>query len=84
MDGLLEASIAELQTRMARGEIASLDLVRAYLARIEAYDQKGPTLNAVSTTNPDALEIAAALDAERAERGPRGPLHGIPIIVKDN
>jgi Asp-tRNA(Asn)/Glu-tRNA(Gln) amidotransferase A subunit family amidase len=84
MDGLLEASIAELQTRMTRGEITSLDLVRAYLARIEAYDQKGPTLNAVSAINPDALEIAAALDAERAERGPRGPLHGIPIIVKDN
>jgi Asp-tRNA(Asn)/Glu-tRNA(Gln) amidotransferase A subunit family amidase len=84
MDGLLEAPIAELQARMTRGEITSLDLVRAYLARIEAYDQKGPTLNAVSTINPDALEIAAALDAERAERGPRGPLHGIPIIVKDN
>jgi len=84
LDGLLEASIAELQTRMTRGEITSLDLVRAYLARIEAYDQKGPTLNAVSTINPDALEIAAALDAERAEGGPRGPLHGIPIIVKDN
>ena len=84
MDDLLEASIAELQARMTRGEITSLDLVRAYLARIEAYDQKGPTLNAVSAINPDALEIAAALDAERAERGPRGPLHGIPIIVKDN
>jgi amidase len=84
MDGLLEASIAELQARMTRGEITSLDLVRAYLARIEAYDQKGPALNAVNAINPDALEIAAALDAERAERGPRGPLHGIPVIVKDN
>ena len=84
MDGLLEASIAELQTRMTRGEITSQDLVRAYLARIEAYDQKGPTLNAVSAINPGALEIAAALDAKRAEHGPRGLLHGIPIIVKDN
>jgi Asp-tRNA(Asn)/Glu-tRNA(Gln) amidotransferase A subunit family amidase len=84
MDGLMEASIAELQARMTRGEITSLDLVRAYLARIEAYDQKGPALNSVSTINPDALAIAAALDAERAERGPRGPLHGIPVIVKDN
>jgi Asp-tRNA(Asn)/Glu-tRNA(Gln) amidotransferase A subunit family amidase len=55
-----------------------------YLARIRAYDQQGPALNAISTLNPDALAEAAALDTERATRGPRGPLHGIPVIVKDN
>ena len=57
---------------------------RRYLERIEAIDRSGPTLRSVIEINPDALRIAAALDAERAERRPRGPLHGIPILLKDN
>jgi Asp-tRNA(Asn)/Glu-tRNA(Gln) amidotransferase A subunit family amidase len=55
-----------------------------YLARIEAYDKKGPKLNAMVALNPNALARAQALDAERQRKGPRGPLHGIPIVVKDN
>lgn len=54
------------------------------LARIEAYDNQGPKLNAVITLNPKALETARALDAERKSKGPRSPLHGIPVLLKDN
>ncbi|MCX7706735.1 MAG: amidase family protein, partial [Anaerolineae bacterium] len=64
--------------------LTAVALVENYLARIEAIDRAGPRLNSVIEVNPDALEIAAALDRERAERGPRGPLHGVPILVKDN
>ena len=71
MDQLLEASIPELQARLTRGEITSRDLVQAYLARIDAYDQKGPTLNAVSAINLRALEMASELDAERADERKR-------------
>src|SRR5439155_11715219 len=55
-----------------------------YLSRIEAFDRQGPALRSVIETNPDALAIADRLDAERRSRGPRGPLHGIPVLVKDN
>lgn len=79
-----ELTIYELQQRMAAGQLTARELTEAYLARIAAVDQAGPRLNAVIEVNPDALEIADALDAERAERGPRGPLHGIPILIKDN
>jgi Asp-tRNA(Asn)/Glu-tRNA(Gln) amidotransferase A subunit family amidase len=79
-----EKSIAELQAAMTRGAVTSRQLVEAYLARIEAYDQAGPALNAFISLNPRTLETADALDRERRERGPRGPLHGIPIVVKDN
>ncbi|MEX2581644.1 MAG: amidase family protein [Gemmatimonadota bacterium] len=79
-----EASIAELQGAMTNGRSSSVELVDAYLARIEAYDQSGPALNAILRINPAARTEAARLDRERAERGPRGPLHGIPIILKDN
>jgi len=81
---LVEASIDALQRRMAAGELTALTLTRQYLARIEAIDQAGPELRAVIETNPDAEAIAAALDEERRVRGPRGPLHGIPILLKDN
>ena len=81
---LLNATIPELQAALAAGQVTSRDLVTMYLARIQAYDQQGPSLNAISTLNPTALAEADALDAERAARGPRGPLHGIPIVVKDN
>jgi amidase len=80
----LEATIPELQHAMERGELTSVDLVDFYLARIAAYDDAGPKLNAFITVNPHAREEAAALDAERAVPGPRGPLHGIPVVVKDN
>lgn len=79
-----EVSIPELQRRMAEGRLTCRRLVEMYLARIEALDGQGPALRSVIETNPDALEIADALDRERAERGARGPLHGIPVLLKDN
>ena len=79
-----EKSIAELQDAMTRGAVTSRQLVEGYLSRIAAYDQHGPALNAFIALNPRALETADALDSERRERGPRGPLHGIPVVVKDN
>jgi amidase len=81
---LEEATITDLQTAMAAGPLTSLELVRRYRARIEAIDRRGPRLNAVIEENPDAESIAAALDAERRARGARGPLHGIPVLIKDN
>ena len=79
-----EATIAELQAAMTAGRLSSRRLTRAYLRRIRQLDLSGIKLNSVTEVNPDALEIAAALDAERRRKGPRGPLHGIPILVKDN
>src|SRR5579862_4917879 len=79
-----EASISEMQTVMESGDKSSVSLVKSYLKRIEEIDRRGPALSSVLELNPDALEIAAALDKERKERGPRGPLHGIPILIKDN
>jgi Asp-tRNA(Asn)/Glu-tRNA(Gln) amidotransferase A subunit family amidase len=79
-----EKSIEELQRAMQAGEITSRRLVDLYLARIEAYDKQGPALNAIVAVNPRAREAADALDAERASRGARGPLHGVPVLVKDN
>lgn len=81
---VMERSIEELQRAMQAGEVTSRQLVDMYLARIAAYDQQGPALNAIAALNPRAREAADALDRERASRGPRGPLHGIPILVKDN
>ncbi len=79
-----EASITELQAAMTSGETTSAEITTAYLARIRAYDQAGAELNAMIRLNPNALAEAEALDRERAARGPRGPLHGVPIILKDN
>lgn len=79
-----EKSIAELQDALTSGRVTSRDLVRAYLARIAAYDRSGPKLNAIIVTNPRAIDDADALDRERREKGPRGPLHGIPVVIKDN
>ena len=79
-----EMTIQELQARMAAGTLTSRGLVEMYLARIAAIDRQGPTLNAIIEINPDALAIATALDAERRQSGARGPLHGIPILLKDN
>jgi Asp-tRNA(Asn)/Glu-tRNA(Gln) amidotransferase A subunit family amidase len=79
-----EKTISELQAALASGAVTSRGLVLAYLARIRAYDLQGPQINSMIAMNPRVLAIADALDAERAARGPRGPLHGIPIVVKDN
>ena len=81
---LEEATIAGLQEMMAAGKETSESLVSLYLERIEKIDRSGPGLNSVLQTNPDALAIARDLDRERREKGPRGPLHGIPIVIKDN
>ncbi|MFN2206885.1 MAG: amidase [Candidatus Promineifilaceae bacterium] len=79
-----ERTVAGWQEAMERGEITAVGLVEYYLARIEQIDRSGPALNSVLELNPDALAIAAALDAERTDRGSRGPLHGIPIMIKGN
>jgi amidase len=79
-----EATIVELQARMQAGELSGRALSKAYLDRIDALDRHGPELRHVIETNADALEIAAALDAERKARDARGPLHGIPVLLKDN
>jgi len=81
---LIEVTIAELQARMAAGQLTAVELVREYKARIEAIDREGPKVNSVLELNPDAEAIAAALDEERSKKGPRGPLHGIPLLIKDN
>ena len=81
---LQHTSIVELQSEMASGRLTATTLVQRYLARIEALDRAGPRLNAVLEVNPEALEIAAALDRERREGRVRGPLHGIPLLLKDN
>jgi Asp-tRNA(Asn)/Glu-tRNA(Gln) amidotransferase A subunit family amidase len=83
-DIVFEASITDLQRAMAQGKVSSVELVDAYLARIAAYDTKGPALNAIIRLNPSARADAAALDAERKAGHVRGPLHGIPLILKDN
>jgi len=81
---LEEATVASLQQRMESGRDTARTLAEKYLARIEAIDRGGPALHSVIETNPDALAIADQLDAERKARGPRGPMHGIPVLLKDN
>ncbi|TFK52905.1 amidase signature enzyme [Heliocybe sulcata] len=81
---LCEAGILELQDGLSEAQFTSVDLVKAYLARIDEVNLKGPALRAVIETNPSALSQAAELDKERAQKGPRGSLHGIPLLVKDN
>ena len=79
-----ERSVAQLQADMTAGRVTSEALVRAYLARIQALDRNGPRLHSVISVNPTALAQAHALDAERRAKGPRGPLHGVPMVLKDN
>lgn len=79
-----ETTISSLQDAMKSGRMTSHTITEKYLARIEELDRKGPSLHAVIEVNPDALSMARDLDRERKAKGPRGPLHGIPVLVKDN
>lgn len=78
------ATIPEIQAAMDAGALTSERLVQLYLNRIATYDDHGPSLNAIIAVNKKALETARALDAERAQKGPRSPLHGVPVLLKDN
>ncbi|QQZ09077.1 amidase family protein [Heyndrickxia vini] len=79
-----ERTITQIQAAMAAGELTSKDLVMYYLLRIAKYDQDGPKINSILEINPDAIFIAEGLDHERKTKGARGPLHGIPVLLKDN
>ena len=81
---LLEAGIEEIQAAYEAGTLTSVELVQAYLDRIAAYDRNGPAITSIISIHPDALTQAAALDEERRQNGSRGPLHGIPVLLKDN
>lgn len=81
---LEEATVAILQAGMVSGKWTSRAITEQYLARIAAVDRAGPAINSVIELNPDALDIADRLDQERKARGPRSPLHGVPVLVKDN
>jgi amidase len=81
---LEEATVSDLRARMKKREITSEDMVELYLERIEQIDRQGPALRSVLEINPDALGIARTLDAEHRSKGPRSPLHGIPVLLKDN
>src|SRR5499425_1246070 len=79
-----EITIAELQDGMNSGRFTARSLVEKYSARIDEVDKHGPAVNAVIEMNPDAMSIADGLDRERKAKGPRGPLHGVPVLIKDN
>src|SRR6185369_14335489 len=79
-----DATIPQLEAAMAAGKLTSEQLVQLCLARIDAFDKQGPKLHAVLALNPKALETARALDAERKAGKVRSPLHGIPVVLKDN
>ena len=81
---LEEATITDLQKGMESGKFTAHSLAEKYLERVDEIDKRGPAINSVIELNPDALAIASALDKERKERGPRGPLHGVPVLIKDN
>src|SRR2546421_108354 len=81
---LNELTIADLREGIKAGKFTARGLVEKYLARIDAIDRKGPTLRSVVEVNPDALALADELDAEQRKTGPRGPLHGVPVLIKDN
>jgi amidase len=79
-----EITIGELQDGMKSGKFSARSIAEKYLLRIAAVDKSGPHVNSVIEINPDVVEIAEALDKERKEKGPRGPMHGIPVLIKDN
>src|SRR5687767_7613109 len=78
-----ELTIAEFQDGMKAGRLNARTVTRTYLDRIEDIDKRGPAINSVIELNPEAMAVAEALDRERKEKGTRGPLHGIPILIKD-
>jgi len=79
-----EVTIQDLQRAMTSGKASARSLAEKYLARMQLIDSRGPALNSIIESNPDALTIAQELDRERKAKGPRGPLHGIPVLIKDN
>ena len=79
-----ELTVADLQRHMRSGRYSARSLTEKYLARIAEIDRQGPALHSVLETNPEAVAIARALDEERRTKGPRGPMHGIPVLIKDN
>src|SRR6202140_1718 len=79
-----EITVGELQEGMTSGRFTAHSITEKYLARIEAVDKHGPAINSVIEVNPDALDIAKGLDKERKQKHLRGPLHGIPVLIKDN
>jgi amidase len=79
-----EITIDDLQKAMQSGQTTAYSLTEDYLARIQDVDKAGPKINAIIEVNPEALAIADALDKERKDKGPRGPLHGVPVLIKDN
>ncbi len=79
-----EVTLSDLESRMREGALTSERIAELYLERIEQIDRRGPAIRSVIELNPDALAIAKSLDAERQSKGPRGPLHGVPILIKDN
>ena len=79
-----EATISQMRSALLAGRLTAAALTRHYLRRIRDLDRRGPRLNSVIEVNPDSVAIAQALDRERKARGPRGPLHGIPVLIKDN
>jgi len=81
---LMETSIADLQGQMSSGRMSARSIAELYLKRIRAIDREGPKLNAVIELNPDALAIADRMDRERKSGKLRGPMHGIPVLIKDN
>ncbi len=76
--------LQNLQARLESGQDSTRSLVEKYLSRIDTLDRQGPSLRHVLEVNPEARSIADALDVERRSKGPRGPLHGIPVLIKDN
>ena len=81
---LEEATLADLDHGFTSGQLSARSVAEWYLARIDLLDKRGPKVNSVIELNPDALSIAEALDRERAAKGARGPLHGVPVLIKDN
>ena len=79
-----EITVAKLQEEMQSGRLTARSITEKYLARIEKVDKQGPAVNSVIEVNPEALAMAGELDRERKAKGPRGPLHGIPVLIKDN
>ena len=82
--GLEEITVNELQSGYTNGEFTTRQVVQAYIDRIQEIDVNGPALNSIRAVNPNALAIADSLDRERASGNIRGPLHGVPIVLKDN